>query len=226
MQETGTRTYHVTITTQGGLHIGGSNDAVEIGGIDNPVIKTKDGKPYIPGSSLKGKLRSLVELKNGKVGPDGKVHGYCRNHACEICRFFGIPGGGRDREDALKIGPTRFLFRELYLTETSRQEFDKIQSEGKSPLEAKTEVTINRSSGTGGDPRVYERVREGFKFEGKLVVRLFNLPGEKSDESILKEKFGDDLSVLKKLLENDYLGGSGSRGSGQIEISFKLEPAT
>ena len=39
-----------------GLHIGGSGDNIEIGGIDNPVIKiaTRDNQPYIPGSSLKG----------------------------------------------------------------------------------------------------------------------------------------------------------------------------
>ncbi|WP_297499767.1 type III-A CRISPR-associated RAMP protein Csm3, partial [Thermococcus sp.] len=46
-----------------GLHIGSQRDVSEIGGIDNPVIKDPHtGLPYIPGSSLKGKLRSLFEV--------------------------------------------------------------------------------------------------------------------------------------------------------------------
>jgi len=50
-----------------GLHIGTSKDEVEIGGLDNPVIKTPSGEPYIPGSSLKGKMRMLMEFYRGLV---------------------------------------------------------------------------------------------------------------------------------------------------------------
>ncbi len=64
-----------------GLHVGGNSDNVEIGGIDNPVIKvsTKDNQPYIPGSSLKGKMRCLLEQVEGsaKVGGNDKVNYYC-----------------------------------------------------------------------------------------------------------------------------------------------------
>ena len=47
-----------------GLHIGAGNDEIRIGGIDNPVLKHPySGQPYIPGSSLKGKVRSLLEWR-------------------------------------------------------------------------------------------------------------------------------------------------------------------
>ena len=49
-----------TIETVTGLHIGAGKDSIEIGGMDNPVIKhPHTGEHYIPGSSLKGKVRSL-----------------------------------------------------------------------------------------------------------------------------------------------------------------------
>ena len=56
-----------SITLVTGLHIGGSSENVEIGGIDSPVIKlgTRENQPYIPGSSLKGKMRCLLEQAAG-----------------------------------------------------------------------------------------------------------------------------------------------------------------
>ena len=55
------------ISTQTGLHIGGSKASLKIGGMDNEVLKTIDNKPYIPGSSLKGKLRSLLAKAEGSL---------------------------------------------------------------------------------------------------------------------------------------------------------------
>ncbi|HLC14929.1 MAG TPA: RAMP superfamily CRISPR-associated protein [Thermodesulfovibrionia bacterium] len=58
-----------------GLHIGASNANIEIGGLDNPIIKDplpRSNAPYIPGSSLKGKMRSLIEIKEGRIAPGGK----------------------------------------------------------------------------------------------------------------------------------------------------------
>src|SRR3989338_11494456 len=59
-----------------GLRIGGSKDTIEIGGMDNPIIRNPlDKFPYIPGSSIKGKMRSLLEWEiDGKLGRDGNVH--------------------------------------------------------------------------------------------------------------------------------------------------------
>ena len=62
-----------TIEIVTGLHIGGNNDEIKIGGIDNPVIKNPlTNEPYIPGSSLKGKIRSLIEWQFNAMTEDGK----------------------------------------------------------------------------------------------------------------------------------------------------------
>ncbi len=51
-----------------GLHIGGTADSIDKGGIDNPVIKNPvTNEPYIPGSSLRGRIRALLEKKTGAV---------------------------------------------------------------------------------------------------------------------------------------------------------------
>src|SRR3989304_7996305 len=55
-----------TIVLKSGLHIGSGNMEMHIGGTDSPVIKHPHTlEPYIPGSSLKGKVRSLLEMESG-----------------------------------------------------------------------------------------------------------------------------------------------------------------
>ena len=95
---------HIFITGQitcvTGLHIGGTEEGYDIGGMDNPVLRdTMSGYPYIPGSSLKGKMRSMLEWTLGKIESDGRVHGRsCQDSACAICRIFGSPADRRSRE--------------------------------------------------------------------------------------------------------------------------------
>ena len=221
--------YTVTVNLVTGLHIGAGDSAIEIGGIDNQIIKDKDGYPYIPGSSLKGKLRSLIELyAEGKefesvnIGTDGGPHEFCDNTKCLICRAFGI-AKIKDKEKfqtvAEKIGPTRLIFRDLMLSD--KAVFSAVKEKGGNPIEEKTEVSIDRNTGTGFNPRPLERMPAGSIFTGEVVFRVFDTgdDGGNRDYEIIKTLFEGGL--FKKLLEADYLGGQGSRGSGQVIIDFQ-----
>ena len=214
---------HVLITGQirlkSGLHIGAGKDSVEIGGIDNPVLKhPHTGEPYIPGSSIKGKLRFLMEWGLGKIRSDGQAWGF--NDQLQtvkaddpILRIFG---------NALKNwdgGPTRLMVRDCPLSETARERY---LARPDTFFEEKTEVLIDRISGKARDgvgPRFTERVPAGVDFDFELVFRLY-------DTGDLGER---DVACLNwtlqglALLEQDALGGSGSRGYGRFEfINLRL----
>ena len=93
---------------QSGLHIGAGKGSLEIGGADNPVVKDAFGLPYIPGSSLRGKLRSLLEQSSGlsvpaelvylskRKGQEVRIHQSERPDD-EICLIFGRNPGRLDR---------------------------------------------------------------------------------------------------------------------------------
>lgn len=187
-----------------GLHIGGSVDVIEIGGVDNPIIKNPITKePYIPGSSLKGKMRSLLEWKLGKIDPDGP-HKWCNDTTCPICRIFGTSS------DDANLGPTRLLVRDSELTSEYK---DKIHKEGISLTEVKYENSINRISAKA-TPRPLERVSAGVEFDFEILYRVFDMGDKgKTDEDMFK-------NVVNGLryLQQDALGGSGSRGSGKIDF--------
>lgn len=187
-----------TIELVTGLHIGGGNADVHIGGIDSEVIKDAYGNPYIPGSSLKGKIRSLLELSEGAINretPSTKAS----NPDSLIPVIFG------DMTDI-----TRVLFRDAVLTKES---LDKIQNLMILPTEEKTENSISRTKGTAVSPRNIERVIPGMKFDLEIVVRIFPEKGDK--EELIKAKIMSGLALLEK----DALGGSGSRGYGKIKFS-------
>jgi CRISPR-associated protein Csm3 len=188
-----------------GLHIGAGKESVEIGGMDQPVIKDPaSGEPYIPGSSLKGKMRSLLEWKlDGKLDAGGKVHS-CTDPDCVICRIFGSTAESDGR------GPTRLVVRDCPLSVESRDAFRK----GRALLETKYENTINRVMGRAGNPRPLERVVPGTKFDFEILYRVL----DEADEA----NFRIVLEGLQAL-ERDYLGGCGSRGSGQVRILIEKE---
>ncbi len=188
-----------------GLHIGAGADIGRIGEIDLPVVKLKleeDGVyyPYIPGSSLKGKLRHLYELEKEKIDSD-KVHS-CDEKDCEVCQFF----GSRDQ------GIGRFIFRDLDPTDESKRILKNLYEE-EGAYEVKMENVIDRGSAQAKHPRQIERVPKGIEFEGEIVVNIF----EEED----KEKAKKVLDTAFQLLEDDYLGGSGTRGYGKVEIEDK-----
>lgn len=199
------------IRLKSGLHIGAGKDSVEIGGIDNPVLKhPHTGEPYIPGSSIKGKLRFLLEWAFGTVRQDGYPWGYNDNQPVEtsdpVLRIFG---------NALKAwegGPTRLMVRDAPLCEKDRARY---REAPEAFFEEKTEVLIDRISGKAHDrvgPRQTERVPAGVAFDFEMAFRLYDLgDGAARDIECL------DWTLLGlALLEEDALGGSGSRGYGRI----------
>ena len=196
-----------TMVCKTGLRIGGSKDDIEIGGLDNPIIRDPLSKlPYIPGSSLKGKLRSLIEYKEGKISDKGDPHG-CMDESCLICKVFGPHGITRH-----SFGPTRIIVRDVLLTEESKKELEEKLENGALYTEIKHEVSINRKTGTasGAGPRPMERVPAGTKFNLHIVLRIF----ENDNKNQLIKFVEEGLELLSK----DYLGGSGTRGYGWVEI--------
>lgn len=186
--------YTGKIVLKTGLHIGGTNAALNIGGPDKFVVRNPiTNVPYIPGSSLKGKLRSLIEIKNGcgKVSTDPNS---------ESGKLFGVAGGN----DSTR--PSRLIVRDAELDLSNPGMFENTDLPY---TESKTEVNIDRVTAKA-NPRTFERVPAGAKFNLNMVLNVF----ESEDEEELK-------GILKKAIEmlhDDYLGGQGSRGYGQVEI--------
>ena len=178
-----------------GLHIGGSGDNVEIGGIDNPVIKiaTKDSQPYIPGSSIKGKMRCLLEQIAGSAKVGGNK---------EINNLFGYS------QDNM---PSKIIVRDAYLSEESVEKLRNCDNIDMPYTEAKWENVIDRVKGTAENPRQSERIPAGVFFDVAFVINVWDTDGDGQSLIELLEKG-------IKALENDYLGGSGSRGYGQIKF--------
>lgn len=206
------------IILESGLHIGSGNMEMHIGGTDSPVIKHPHTlEPYIPGSSLKGKVRSLLELESGLV-PFASDNGGLvtvkvwkklndadlKKKAEAILKIFGAGAG--DSEDAPELGPTRVSFADCYLNE----EWKKKAQENRWQLtEVKSENRIDRIRGTAEHPRFIERVPEGTEFDFLVTFKIL----DEKDEELFKYL----LNGLK-LLEMDALGGSGSRGYGRIRF--------
>lgn len=202
-----------TLILRSGLHIGAGKDAIEIGGLDLPVVKQPfTQEPYIPGSSLKGKLRSLLEWALSRVEDDGGVWGSNKNRQYEnddpILRAFGTT------HKQWRGGPTRLLVRDAYLEKAWA---DSIRDQGLAFTEEKMEVSIDRIQGKAKDGglRRTERVPAGAHFELEMIFKVFDWNGDggKTDRDCLNR-------VLEglKLLERDALGGSGSRGYGRVRV--------
>jgi CRISPR-associated protein Csm3 len=185
-----------------GLHIGASNDSVEIGGLDNPIVKDPlpgSNAPYIPGSSIKGKLRSLTEIKENRIGKKGNPCD-CAKKSCPVCPVFGTSAANRPED----LGPTRIVVRDAHLS----PEWEKKFKAGDLPMEIKYENTINRITGVA-NPRPLERVPASVEFIFNITLKVFEDDPEDYFNTVLK---------AMRLLELDALGGSGSRGCGQIKF--------
>ena len=183
------------------MHIGGTNASLNIGGPDKFVVRNPISNiPYIPGSSLKGKMRSLVEIANGETN-GGKPS---NNPESKAGKLFGTAGDGDDKH------PSRLIVRdaELDINATDFSNTDLPYTE------SKTEVAIDRVTAKA-NPRTFERVPAGAKFKLNMVLNIF----EGEDEKVLKATIKQAI----KLLEDDYLGGHGSRGYGQVKIDFDSE---
>lgn len=199
--------YTGTITLKTGLHIGGTNTALNIGGPDKFVVRNPlDKKPYIPGSSLKGKLRSLLELKYGQIGEDG---GACQDPKSCSGQLFGIAADKNNNKDT---HASRLIVRDCKMKNP-----DEFKNTDLLYTESKTEANIDRIT-SAANPRTYERVPAGAKFELNMVLNVFDTDKE--------EELKKHLRKAIMLLEDDYLGGSGSRGYGQVVLEYDTEEKT
>ncbi len=209
MKQIATKKITGKIVVKTGLHIGAGNDKVEIGGMDNPVIRNPlTREPYIPGSSIKGKMRSLMEWKLDKLKDSGGKVCSCGSDGCAICRVFG--SANTKKEGAKDRGPTRLIVRDAVLT----NEWEKKFKDGKPIVEEKSENSLNRITAEA-NPRPVERVVPGVEFDFEIVYRVIDTgDGGSTDEKYFQEVVLEGLRLLQK----DYLGGGGSRGNGQIEF--------
>ncbi|CCO07707.1 type III-A CRISPR-associated RAMP protein Csm3 [Desulforamulus hydrothermalis] len=193
------------ILCETGLRIGGSNDDIEIGGNDNPIIRHPlTGLPYIPGSSLKGKMRALLELRHSSKTQETGEPCTCGN--CQVCRIFGT-----HKAKESKLGPTRIIVRDANLTAEWIEEL-KVANRDKGIFfsEVKYENLVNRKTGKANHPRPNERVPAGTEFNFEIVLKIFNQDSEKDMLNFVKEGLG--------LIEKDYLGACGSRGYGKVRF--------
>lgn len=178
-----------------GMHIGGGNEFSAIGAIDSPVIKDPlSMRPIIPGSSLKGKIRTLL-ARSMNSNPNAKHS----DDDTKIKRLFG------SQEEI-----SRLIFRDLKLSNAD----ELIGMGAVSPTEVKFENTINRISGEAM-PRQIERSTSGSIYPLEIVYQV------SVNDSDYKELL-EDISTLcngMRLLQYDYLGGHGTRGYGKIKFS-------
>ena len=179
-----------------GMHIGGSSQFAAIGAVDSPVIRdTYSDRPMIPGSSLKGKMRSLLAKKYNEKGINTKHD----DDADEVIRLF----GSAKKNDIRK---SRLIFSDTYLSN-----MDKLKELGlHSATEVKLENTINRLTAVA-NPRQIERTIRGSEFNLSMIY-----DADKEEDII--EDFKTIAEGLK-LLTYDYLGGHGSRGYGKIKFN-------
>jgi CRISPR-associated protein Csm3 len=215
MKLTAIRKFTGCLELLSGLHIGSGNNEMHIGGTDNPVLKNPvNGEPYIPGSSLKGKIRSLLEWKLGVVSQtEGKPLGFSdipqlpevqQQPAKTLLKLFGgaPEGANQDMKLVEEIGPTRLAFWDCSL---KKDWVDEMKRRNLLLTETKMENMIDRIRGVAEHPRNTERVPAGAAFDFALTLRVHD------DEDLLGMVF-EGL----KLLELTGLGGSLSRGYGKV----------
>ncbi|MDO8948669.1 MAG: type III-A CRISPR-associated RAMP protein Csm3 [Desulfocapsaceae bacterium] len=208
------------IKLESGLHIGAGDTELRIGGTDNSVIKhPHTGEPYIPGSSLKGKVRALLEMRSGLLAKAGNGKPLStsilqknlspteQKEAMAILQLFGVSGA--DDQETQKIGPSRAAFADSSLNDSSRKA---VEDGHWSFFEVKSENSIDRITGVaaGSGPRFTERVVAGLAFDFSITIK--KMEGDEELQTLLLQGL--------KLLEHDALGGSGSRGYGRVHFEF------
>lgn len=235
-----------SLVVETGLHIGGGGETLDIGGLDKPVIRNPlDKHPYIPGSSIKGKLRALLErslpdislnrksqelyrhecdhIESWQKGPDSQAPLQRGAKDCPICRVFGstgrecfVPTGQTADQTtgqtlAKKTGenkPARLIVRDSQLAPESAKLLQNIDT-GLYMTEWKFENGIDRIT-AAANPRQVERVPAGSEFNFEMVYTV-------EDEAQAVEDM-KHLAIALAILEDDALGGHGSRGYGKVQF--------
>lgn len=216
--------FEATLHCETGLHIGAGKGSLEIGGADNPVVKDAYGRPYIPGSTLRGRLRSLLEQSSGLAVPNELIYVSRRrgqevrihqsdDPSDEIGLLFGrnpgrverVAGESRDRTVAT---PSRLTVYDapLDLDSITPQMRENLDDE---LTEIKSENAVDRITSVAS-PRTLERVPAGARFQVRLVLDLLA-----DEDKALVPRVVEGL----RLLEDSALGGGGSRGNGRVRFS-------
>ncbi|MBV8550066.1 MAG: type III-A CRISPR-associated RAMP protein Csm3 [Acidobacteriaceae bacterium] len=212
------------IVCQTGLHIGAGKGSLEIGGADNPVVKDAFGIPYIPGSSLRGRLRSLLEQTLGlavpsqlvflskRKGQEVRIHQSDRPDD-DVCVLFGRNPGRMERVtgDAIEAAaatPARLTVYDapLVVDSITPQMRENLDDE---LTEVKSENAVDRIT-SQANPRTLERVPAGARFRVRMVLDVLC-----EEDKPLLARMAEGL----RLLEDDALGGGGSRGNGRISFT-------
>lgn len=207
MKLTGKFIIYGQIETLTGLHIGGSKTSMDIGEVDLNVIKSPKGVPFIPGSSLKGKMRSLLAKTEGKmdVNDDNRY----------IKEIFGSAA------DQDKDIITRLIVRDAALNSKAFEaDFQDVEMDFEYSS-IKFENRIDRRTGTAKDPRQLERVPAGAKFDFEIVYDVYDDVDAEIDKNSNESRLKKHLWALHRamqLLQDDYLGGQGSRGYGKVRF--------
>lgn len=218
-----------TITLKTGMLIGGGSDFSAIGTVDKVVIRDPlKREPIIPGSSLKGKLRHLLErrycwdkkedviklqnnletentegkeVEKNQESFNQKYEAFMKNEPDTIKRLFGTS----DKEIAIAA---RLQFADCFINKESLEQLKQLDTD-LYLTEIKFENTINRITGIA-NPRQFERVPAGTKFDFQIIYNIENIDEIDKDMQTLRDAFDT--------LEFDYLGSSGTRGYGQLAI--------
>jgi CRISPR-associated protein Csm3 len=209
------------IHCQTGLHIGAGKGSLEIGGADNPVVKDAFGIPYIPGSSLRGRLRALLEQTMGlavpaelvylskRKGQEVRIHQSDRADD-EICVLFGRNPGRVDKVtgdplEGATATPARLTVYDapLVVDSITPQMRENLDDE---LTEVKSENAVDRIT-SQANPRTLERVPAGARFKFRMVLDILC-----EEDKPLVARVAEGL----RLLEDDALGGGGSRGNGRV----------
>jgi CRISPR-associated protein Csm3 len=200
------------MTAQTGLHIGGNSVGMAIGGADSVVVRNPvNNRPYIPGSSLRGKMRSLMERVRGEERQgseggfswNGKEALAGKDPSTLLGKLFGTAAETQGT-------PTRLIVRDAHLTPESEQELLNAPNADMPMTEVKTEVWIDRIT-SAANPRQIERVPAGAKFAFELILTLVG----DDDRDLYLDRVYEGL----RLVEADTLGGNGSRGYGQVKFT-------
>lgn len=192
--------YKGTIELLTGMHVGGTNTTLGIGGVDKSIVRNPiTNLPYIPGSTIKGKMRSLLELRYGYT-EDGDVTTDITN---EVGQLFGAAPKSSKKDGRA----SRLIVRDAPLNVEATPK--SIENADLYYAESKTEVSINRITAKS-NPRTFERVPAGAFFDFEMVLNVF----EGENETGMRET----IKLGLQLIEADYLGGQGSRGYGQVKF--------
>lgn len=189
------------LTTKTGLSIGGTKNDIGIGTSDNPIIKNPlTNQPYVPGSSIKGKMRSLFESAGLQKGKDSEIC-RCGRKDCVVCKMFGA-----HMNPNAESGSPRVLFRDAMLS----PEFERLED----VIEIKTETCIDRTTGVAknGSLRQKERIAAGVNFDYEIVILVHDT--DDKDELVELVKSG------LRMIEATGLGSKTTAGYGKVDFNI------